>query len=159
MKSKGGLLGIVFLAGSLVKGGAACGQGKAPADKTVSAKSDEDVKKFEEAIAPYVKKARETLPEAKKRYLKGLPKGEMLFVTIKLYGADGKYEQVFVRVSSWEKETIKGLLASKVTIVPNHTEGEKITCREADVLDWSISKPDGSEEGNFVGKFLDTYKP
>ena len=31
--------------------------------------------------------------------------------------------------------------------------------KESDVLDWTISKPDGTEEGNFVGKFLDTYKP
>ena len=28
-----------------------------------------------------------------------------------------------------------------------------------EVLDWTISKPDGTEEGNFVGKFLDTYRP
>jgi hypothetical protein len=48
-----------------------CGQGQAPTDKPVSAKSDEDVKKFEEAIAPYVKNARERLPDAKKRFLKG----------------------------------------------------------------------------------------
>jgi hypothetical protein len=30
---------------------------------------------------------------------------------------------------------------------------------EAELLDWLITKPDGSEEGNVVGKFLDTYRP
>ena len=30
---------------------------------------------------------------------------------------------------------------------------------ELEVLDWTVSKPDGTEDGNFVGKFLDTYKP
>jgi hypothetical protein len=29
---------------------------------------------------------------------------------------------------------------------------------ETEVMDWLISHPDGSEEGNFVGKFLDTYQ-
>jgi hypothetical protein len=66
-----------------------------------------------------------------------MPKSDQFFVTIKLFGPGGKYEQVFIRVTSWEKETIKGLLASDVTIITNH----------------------GSEEGNYVGKFLDTYHP
>ena len=30
---------------------------------------------------------------------------------------------------------------------------------ESDLLDWVIRKPYGSEEGNVVGKFLDTYNP
>jgi hypothetical protein len=30
---------------------------------------------------------------------------------------------------------------------------------EAELLDWLITKPDGSEEGNVVGKFVDTYRP
>ena len=33
------------------------------------------------------------------------------------------------------------------------------TLPDSEVVDWMFSKPDGSEEGNVVGKFLDTYKP
>jgi len=69
---------------------------------------------------PYVKKARETLPEAKKRYLSGLPKGEHFFVTTRLRGPDGKYEQVFVKVTSWRKERSK--LASQQC--SPHTESQ-----------------------------------
>jgi hypothetical protein len=29
----------------------------------------------------------------------------------------------------------------------------------ADVLDWLITRSDRSEQGNFVGKFLDAYQP
>lgn len=32
-----------------------------------------------------------------------------------------------------------------------------MTFPETDMLDWPITRPDGTEEGNFVGKFLDTY--
>lgn len=37
-------------------------------------------------------------------------------------------------------------------------KGDKLKVEEKDVLDWTISKPDGTEEGNVIGKFLDTWK-
>jgi uncharacterized protein YegJ (DUF2314 family) len=133
-------------------------QNKSPQDKPVAANA-EQVKKFEDAIAPYVKKARETLPEAKKKYLAGLPKNYIFSVTIKLYDSSKKYEQVFVRVTSWKGGTVQGILDSDLSIIHNHSKGEKLTCQESEILDWTISKPDGSEEGNLVGKFLYTYQP
>jgi uncharacterized protein YegJ (DUF2314 family) len=121
--------------------------------------SADQVKEFEDAIAPYVKEVRGTLPEAKKKYLAGLPKGDIFYVTVKLVDASKHYEQVFVRVNSWEGETIKGTLESDLSILRNYKTGDKLTIQESDVMDWAISKPDGTEKGNFVGKFLDTYKP
>jgi uncharacterized protein YegJ (DUF2314 family) len=129
-----------------------------PADKPVPAASAEATRKLVEAIAPYVKKARATLPQAKKKYLKGLAKGEEFFVTTRIYNPDGKYEQVFLRVTSWEGQTINGVLASDTSLI-HQKRGDAVACKERDVLDWTISKADGTEEGNFVGKFLDTYKP
>jgi hypothetical protein len=79
-------------------------------------------------------------------------------VTTRIYDPDGKFEQVFVSVTSWEGETIKGILSSD-TLILHRKRGEAVACKERDVLDWTISKADGSEEGNFVGKFLDSYKP
>ncbi len=125
MSYKSVLPGILFLVALLRAGVPVSGQGQAPADKPVEAKSDKQVKSFEEAIAPYLKKAKETLPDAKKRYLKGLPKGEHFFVTTRLYAPDGKFEQVFVKVTSRKKEEIKGLLASDVALIPNLTSGVK----------------------------------
>jgi hypothetical protein len=37
--------------------------------------------------------------------------------------------------------------------------GDRYATAEAELLDWLIAKPDGAEEGNVVGKFLDTYQP
>ena len=133
-------------------------QNNAAQDKPVSVNAEQR-KKFEDAIAPFVKKARETLPEAKKKYQTGLPKDHIFYVTINLYDPAKNCEQVFVRVTSWNAETIHGIIDSKPSIIRNHSKGEKLTCQESEVLDWTISKPDGTEEGNFVGKFLDTYKP
>ncbi len=129
----------------------------APPDKPVQA-TNAQVQEFEEAIAPYVKKAKQTLPKAKKKFQKGLHAGEVFFVTTRIYETS-KFEQVFIKVNSWDRDTIRGILASDVSLLPTHKKGEEISCKESEVIDWTISKPDGSEEGNFVGKFLDTYKP
>jgi uncharacterized protein YegJ (DUF2314 family) len=131
----------------------------APKDRPAHLSDEEAIKKLDDAIAPYVAKARATLPEAKNRFKKGLARGEVLSVTVRLRDSEGRFEQVFVEVKSWQDESITGLLATVPTIVTGHKEGEKMTVSEKDLYDWTISKPDGTEDGNFVGKFLDTYRP
>jgi len=131
----------------------------APKDQPKDLHGKEGVSDFEKAIAPYVAKARRTLPETKKRFQKGLKPGEVLSLTIRIYDDAGRFEQVFLQVKSWKDTTIVGLLSTPPELVKTHKQGEKMTFAEKDVYDWTISKPDGSEEGNFVGKFLDTYHP
>lgn len=130
----------------------------APADKPVQA-SEEQVKKFEEAIKPYVEKARKSYPEAKARYLKGLPPKHTFFVTTRLYDKQGRFEQVFIAVREIKDGQIKGVIASDIQLVDGYSRGESYSFKESELLDWTISKPDGTEEGNFVGNFLDTYRP
>ena len=133
-------------------------QQPAPQDKPVLTTAEKQ-KKYEDAIAPYVKQARDTLPGAKAKFLAGLKHGDALFVTIRVYDDPKHFEQVFVQVTGWEGDTIKGLLASDLEVVKTHKKGELVTCKKEDVYDWTISKADGTEEGNFVGKFLETYQP
>jgi hypothetical protein len=105
-----------------------------------------------------VAQAQASLPAAKKRYLKGLPDGETFYVTTRLVDPDGKFEQVFVLVKSWAKDTASGTISSEVEILKKYKRGETIDVLDKNIMDWTISKNDGSEEGNLVGKFLDTYK-
>jgi uncharacterized protein YegJ (DUF2314 family) len=127
----------------------------APIDKPHDVTADQ-IKKLDSLIAPYVAQARATLPEAKSRFIKGLNKGESFFVTTRIFDKNGKMEQVFLRVTEYNKEQIKGTIAVELGIVKEYKKGQLISISEKDVLDWLISKPDGSEEGNFVGKFMDT---
>lgn len=53
---------------------------------------------------------------------------------------------------------LDGIIANQIVVVNGYSRGQKYSVKEPDILDWLISKPDGSEEGNFVGKFLDTYR-
>jgi hypothetical protein len=130
----------------------------APEDKPVGATAD-GVRDFEEAIRPHVEEGRRTYPEAKRRFLEGLPRGHVFFVTARLYDAAGRYEQVFIAVREIKDGKIRGLIASEVRLVPIYRQGDSFTLAEGELYDWTISKPDGTEDGNFVGKFLDNYRP
>jgi hypothetical protein len=129
----------------------------APQDKPVDVRGSER-QEFEDAIRPYVEKARKTYPEAKERFLKGLPPKHTFFITTRLEDAAGRVEQVFVAVKEIKKGKIAGLIWSDLQLVSGYKKGDYYTFPESELIDWTISQPDGTEEGNFVGKFLDTYQ-
>jgi uncharacterized protein YegJ (DUF2314 family) len=128
-----------------------------PQDQTFSVNSEE-IEKFEAAMKPYIEKARKTYPEARTRYLAGLPAKHAFYVTTRLHDKQGHYEQVFIAVREIRGETIKGVIASELEFITDYRRGESYSFPEAELIDWTIVKPDGTEEGNFVGKFLDEYQ-
>lgn len=130
----------------------------APKDKPVVAKSGE-VQKLEAAIKPYVEMAKKTYPEVKERFLKGLPPKHSFFITTRLYDSARRFEQVFIAVNEIKDGKVKGLIWSDIQLVSGYRKGDSYTFPESELIDWTISKPDGTEEGNFVGKFLDSYQP
>ncbi|HEY7376875.1 MAG TPA: hypothetical protein VIF57_32250 [Polyangia bacterium] len=133
----------------------------APADRPVHVRGtnpEEALANWRRQIAPYVAKATATYPSAKQRYLAGLPAGETFFVTTLLRDRDGHFEQVFVLVDRIAAGAITGRISSDIAAVRGYRRGDVLSFPESEVVDWLISKPDGSEEGNFVGKYLDTLQ-
>ncbi|TGE15288.1 DUF2314 domain-containing protein [Hymenobacter elongatus] len=110
---------------------------------------------FDQLIAKPVKEALRTLPQAKKRYQAGLKAGEAFYLTTRVVDTDGKFEQVFVRVTQWEDAYIQGTIANELQTVQGYTNGQILEFTTNAVFDWTIVRANGSEEGNFVGKFLD----
>lgn len=131
----------------------------APADQPVSAADLCQWKAMVSAIKPYSERARNTYPMVKQRFLKGLPHGESFFVTAALTDSAGHHEQVFLLVDSISNFRIVGRIWNDILVVSGYRRGQHYEMPEAEIIDWLISKPDGSEEGNEVGKFLDTYQP
>ncbi len=132
----------------------------APSDRPVhvaakESEAAEALAAFERLIAPAVKQARSTLPQAKRRYLKGLPSGQAFFVTTRITDPDGQFEQVFVRVRHWQGAQVSGEIANALDNVKTYRQGQSISFPESAVLDWTISRPDGTEEGNYVGKLIE----
>ena len=130
----------------------------APQDQPVDARGKAEAEEYQVAIAPYIEKGRKTYPEAKKRFLAGLPKGHNFFAVTNLHDGSGTSEQVFVAVASIKDDRITGRIASDIIGVKSFKNGDPHTFPENELLDWLITHPDGSEEGNVVGKFLDEWQ-
>jgi hypothetical protein len=130
----------------------------APQDQPVDAKGEAEAEEYRAAIAPYVAKGRKTYPEAKSRYLAGLPAGHNFFAVAKLRDGSGTTEQVFVAIASINGDRITGRIATDIIGVKGFKNGDPYTFPESELVDWLITHPDGSEEGNVVGKFLDEWQ-
>jgi hypothetical protein len=131
----------------------------APQDKPVDARLRCQWEAATRAMAPYVAQARASYPEAKRRFLAGLPPRHTFFVTARLQDTHGRTEQVFIAVDSLADGQIVGRIWSNVALVQGFRFGQRHMLAESEFVDWLIARPDGTEEGNVVGKFLDTYSP
>lgn len=98
-----------------------------------------------------LKEARRTLAQARQRFNRSLPAGDQLFVTATLLDDAANRVPQLVQVQSWQDGRVSGRLVG--TNLPEGNNHEEFD--EADVVDWLILHPDESEEGNYVGKFLD----
>ena len=109
------------------------------------------------AVEGHVREARRTYPGARARFEKGLPKSHAFFVTTRIQGQAGRFEQAFVGVDSLRGTRVFGHIASGMSL-PGFRNGQLYELEEADVLDWTVSKPDGTEDGNFIGKYIDSLQ-
>ena len=124
-----------------------------------SAYADAQLQAMKKAIAPYVAQGKATYPQAKARFLAGLPAGEGFYVRATLHEPPNLEESVFIHVTSIEGDVLVGELNSQVQLLHGFHKGQVLRIPEGDVQDWVIPRPDGTEEGNVVGKFLDNYHP
>ena len=142
----------------------ASAQTKAPIDKPQSMRGDKQHEAMEKAIAPYVAKARATYPAAKKRFLAGLPPKHLFTVWLPIDEQDKKTreprrEYVFVLVEKISAGKVYGRINNRLLALKNHHYGDRVQFPESRILNWCIVRPDGSEEGNYVGNFLDHWRP
>jgi hypothetical protein len=113
-------------------------------------------KDFEILSQPYVEEARRTYPQAKARFQSGLPVGYKFLVTIVLHENKNR-ENAFMTVHKISDGEVFAVLDTRLIKVKSIQYGQPCAFPESDVIDWTILSPDGKEEGNFVGKFMDEY--
>lgn len=128
-------------------------------DQPLTASSGSEAMRMFFAMEPYIAHARSSWPDAKRRFAEGLPRNHTFFVTTRLRDATGRIEQVFVAVDSIVAKRIYGRIWSQILIVDGYRLQQPYNFPEDELIDWMIARPDGSEEGNVVGRFLDTYRP
>lgn len=118
---------------------------------------DTEIAKLYESMKPYVQKARNSYPSAKRRFLRGLPEGHNFFVVTRLRNS-GAEEQVFVSVSEIKDGTVQGYIYNKLQNTGGFAFRQLHSFPESEVYDWVITKSDGEPEGNYVGKYLETLR-
>ena len=118
----------------------------------------EKLAKLDSAMAPALDSVRKTLKLVQRRWMKGLPKGDQVFVTTRVYDTKtGQFEHVLVRVDKWMGGRIYGTVSSLLNTTNRYKVGEVMNIDPVIVVDWKIQHADGSEEGNLVSSFLDQY--
>ena len=48
---------------------------------------------------------------------------------------------------------VSGIISNVIRTVSGFQNGQRYEFSESEIYDWLITKPDGSEEGNYVGKY------
>lgn len=124
----------------------------APVDCAASFEHAGDLHAVIERLSP---EAMKMWPAIRARYLAGLEPGHSLFVTILLEEQGGNSEYVFVAVDGIEADKVRGRIWSDIVAVHGFHRGSSIELTEDAISDWLISNPDGSEEGNLIGKAVD----
>jgi len=135
----------------------------APKDRPVSAALQCQFEALRRAIAPLSAAGRASFPAARERFERGLPPHNTFFVSTWLRDSGGREELVFVAVDSVtgtrDDARIAGRIWSQIELVQGYSDRQPYTFPVANLVDWMIARPDGTEEGNEVGKFMDTYVP
>jgi hypothetical protein len=81
---------------------------------------------------------------------------------LRLYEKDNSnkivyFEDCFVSVERIANGRVYGRLENKPRMVHGHSLGERVVGEESEIRNWMIEHPDGYEEGNVVGKFLEKH--
>jgi hypothetical protein len=129
----------------------------APRDAPVGITTDTAMARTFAMLEPCRLKALATWPAARSRFVAGLPSNQSLFVTTRIRDPASRLEQVFLAVDRIPRDSVVGRIWSDIAVVSGFHRGQSLTLPQSAIVDWMISKPDGSEEGNWMGKFLDAY--
>ena len=153
---------LLFLAGTGLLGVSSVGaQTPAPVVLTAAtapAGVRSALARHETALADPVREALRTLPQAKKRFLAGLPQGDQFLLSVRVIATDTSFRQVSARVLGWHDSTMQALLLPSAANSVGPTEPTLVSFPETAVLDWMLLRASGREEGNYVGRYTDTAR-
>jgi hypothetical protein len=105
-------------------------------------------------LPPLVDQARQSYPEARKKFAAGLPRGDKFLVRVELKDAAGAGEIAVLRVRTIIDGVIKGQVYVPPKSLAGFAFGQPSDVKEGEILDWIIAKGDGTEEGDFMGHLL-----
>lgn len=155
---------LLLLGAALLVSGAAQAQTAAPTSPLVVLTAPpaaptslrQKLVRADSALAEPMQQARRTLSRARKRYAAGLPGGTKCLVMVRVLASDTSFRQVQARVIGWHDGAVQALISPLTKAAT--TDLRPVSFPETAVLDWTFLAANGREEGNFVGKYLDTAR-
>jgi uncharacterized protein YegJ (DUF2314 family) len=103
-------------------------------------------------------KARAKLPELRQAFVHGLQAGEYIQVKAPFATPSGGREWMWVEVTNWNGNRIKGLLGNDPFEIPHMHAGQIVHVRQEDVFDYLRTYPDKHDEGNTTGQIIKTME-
>jgi len=100
------------------------------------------------------RKERAKLPGLQKDFNAGLQPGEFIQVKAPFKTPDGGNEWMWVEVTSWKGNLIRGTLENQPFNVPNLHAGQVVEVWQGDVFDYLRQYPDKRREGNTTGEII-----
>ena len=84
----------------------------------------------------------------------GLPSGDILYVKAPFHANDGSIEYLWIQVTTWQGDTLTGVLRSQPTWATGVTNGDEVSVAKQAIFDYLLRRADGSSEGNLTESFL-----
>jgi hypothetical protein len=117
-------------------------------DSTVAVKHDEELLKASQ-------RAKAKLTSLRAAFNAGLAPGEYIQVKAPFKAPGGGQEWMWVEVTSWKNDEIKGPLRNEPYNIPALHAGQIVEVSEATVFDYLRIHSDGTQEGNETGKIIE----
>jgi uncharacterized protein YegJ (DUF2314 family) len=107
-----------------------------------------------EGLLEESRKERAKLPGLQKEFNAGLQPGEFIQVKVPFKTPDGGNEWMWVEITSWKGNLIRGTLENQPFNVPNLHGGQVVEVWQGDVFDYIRQYPDKRREGNTTGEII-----
>ncbi|MBU9358797.1 DUF2314 domain-containing protein [Burkholderia multivorans] len=106
------------------------------------------------ALRAASERARAQLPALQQAFQRGLAPGEQLQVKAPFTTRDGSREWMWIEVTEWKGDRIKGMLRNEPRNVPGMKAGQMVEARQSELFDYLRVFPDGHTEGNETPRIL-----
>ena len=95
--------------------------------------------------------AKAKLPAMQEEFIKGLQPGEFIQVKAPFKTPDDGQEWMWVEITAWDGNSIKGLLKNEPFHIPSLHGGQIVEVNQEDIFDYIKEYADGTREGNKTG--------
>lgn len=109
----------------------------------------------DEALLAASQRARSKLPALREAFNRGLAPDELVLVKAPFKTPSGDNEWMWVEVSDWNGDAIRGTLQNDPFDISTLHAGQEVDVSQAEIFDYLFIRTDGTQEGNETGRLME----